>query len=101
MDIEIREVGSVRQVLAGVTGGAVAFRGSWAVGRGSIDAVAVCDGTSVIVLPLGGDEDRDALDAWLVDPSIDKRIHDAKGPDLALLTNTGGDAVIELSLIHI
>ncbi|MEC7103140.1 MAG: DNA polymerase, partial [Actinomycetota bacterium] len=72
----------------------VAFRGSWAAGRGSIDAVAVCDGTSVTVLPLGGDGDRDALDAWLMDPAIDKRIHDAKGPDLAVLTRTGGDAVI-------
>ena len=59
-----------------------------------IDAVAVCDGTSVTVLPLGGDDDRDALDAWLMDSSIDKRIHDAKGPDLALLTRTGGGAVI-------
>ena len=46
------------------------------------------------VLPLGGDDDRDALDAWLMDPSVDKRIHDAKGPDLAVLSRTGGDAVI-------
>ncbi|NDG94699.1 MAG: DNA polymerase I, partial [Actinobacteria bacterium] len=60
----------------------------------SIDAVAVCDGTSVTVLPLGGDGDRDALDAWLMDSAIDKRIHDVKGPDLAVLTYTGGDAVI-------
>lgn len=94
MDIEVREAGAVAQVLAGIAGGAVAFRGSWAAGRGSIDAVAVCDGTSVTVLPLGGDDDRDALDAWLMDPAIDKRIHDAKGPDLAVLTRTGGDAVI-------
>ncbi|MGB0675825.1 MAG: DNA polymerase, partial [Candidatus Nanopelagicales bacterium] len=85
---------AVAQVLAGIAGSAVAFRGSWAAGRGSIDAVAVCDGTSVTVLPLGGDDDRDALDAWLMDPAIDKRIHDAKGPDLAVLTRTGGDAVI-------
>ena len=94
MDIEVREAGAVAQVLAGIAGGAVAFRGSWAAGRGSIDAVAVCDGTSVTVLPLGGDDDRDALDAWLMDPAIDKRIHDAKGPDLAVLNRTGGDAVI-------
>ena len=94
MDIEVREAGAVAQVLAGIAGGAVAFRGSWAAGRGSIDAVAICDGTSVTVLPLGGDDDRDALDAWLMDPAIDKRIHDAKGPDLAVLTRTGGDAVI-------
>ena len=94
MDIEVREAGAVAQVLAGIAGGAVAFRGAWAAGRGSIDAVAVCDGTSVTVLPLGGDDDRDALDAWLMDPAIDKRIHDAKGPDLAVLTRTGGDAVI-------
>ena len=94
MDIEVREAGAVAQVLAGIAGGAVAFRGSWAAGRGSIDAVAVCDGTSVTVLPLGGDDDRDALDAWLMDPAMDKRIHDAKGPDLAVLTRTGGDAVI-------
>ncbi|MEE3088134.1 MAG: 5'-3' exonuclease H3TH domain-containing protein, partial [Actinomycetota bacterium] len=94
IDIEVREAGAVAEVLAGVSSGAVAFRGSWAAGRGSIDAVAVCDGTSVTVLPLGGDGDRDALDAWLMDPAIDKRIHDAKGPDLAVLTRTGGDAVI-------
>ncbi|MCH1403821.1 MAG: DNA polymerase I, partial [Candidatus Nanopelagicales bacterium] len=95
MDIEIREAGAVPQVLAGVTVGAMAFRGTWAAGRGVIDAVAVCDGTSVVVMPLGGDEDRDALHAWLMDSSVDKRIHDVKGPDLALLTHTGGDAVIE------
>ena len=94
MDIEVREAGAVAEVLAGVSSGAVAFRGSWAAGRGSIDAVAVCDGTSVRVLPLGGDGDRDALDAWLMDSAIDKRIHDVKGPDLAVLTYTGGDAVI-------
>ncbi len=95
MDIEIREAGAVPQVLAGVAVGAMAFRGTWAAGRGVIDAVAVCDGTSVVVMPLGGDEDRDALHAWLMDSSVDKRIHDVKGPDLALLTHTGGDAVIE------
>ena len=32
MDIEVREAGTVAEVLAGVTGGAVAFRGSWARG---------------------------------------------------------------------
>ena len=95
MDVNVREPGSVRDVLKKVASGAVAFLGSWTAGRGSIDAVAVCDGTSVTVLPLGGDEDREALDAWLVDPAINKRVHDVKGPDLAVLTNTDGGAVIE------
>jgi DNA polymerase-1 len=94
LPVEVREAGSVAEVLAGINSAAVAFRGSWAAGRGEIDAIAVCANDVVTVVPVQTKADRDALLAWLSNGSIAKKIHDIKGPNLAVLTDTAGNDVI-------
>jgi DNA polymerase-1 len=70
---------------SGVAAAAVA--GRWARGRGEIDAVAVLDDREVVgVLSCETVDARDAVRAWLADPSIAKDLHDAKGPALAQLS---------------
>ncbi len=95
LPVEIREAGSVAAVLSGIDSAAIAVRGAWSAGRGEIEGIAVCTDERVMVLPVQTAQDRSALNAWLSDSSIDKRIHDVKGPDLAVLTDTTGAAVIE------
>jgi len=66
--------------------GAVAFRGSWGRGTGTIDAMAVCDESGAVALIDFADaRDAEAACVWLGDASAAKDIHDAKGPMLALL----------------
>jgi len=67
--------------------GAVAFRGSWGRGTGTIEAIAVCEaGGAVGVIDFGDPKNAQAACEWLADESTSKDIHDAKGPMLALLT---------------
>ena len=67
---------------------AVAVRGDWGSGTGSVEALGLAgtDGAAVTTgawSALAGD-DRAALAAWLADPERPKVLHDAKGPLLAL-----------------
>lgn len=67
---------------------AVAMRGSWGSGTGTLDALALAgaDGSAVATgpWPALGDADREALSRWLADAERAKVLHDAKGPLLAL-----------------
>ena len=67
---------------------AVAVRGSWGSGTGTLDALALAgaDGSAVATgpWPALGDADREALSRWLADAERAKVLHDAKGPLLAL-----------------
>ena len=94
LPIEIVEPGSAGEVLAGIASAAVAITGDWSAGRGTIRAIAVCNGDSVLVVPAEGEADASAVRRWLADPAVEKRIHDVKGPDLAILTATNGSDVV-------
>ncbi len=67
---------------------AVAIRGSWGAGTGTLDALALAagDGSAVATGPWSAlaDADQQALTRWLVDAERAKILHDAKGPLLAL-----------------
>ena len=67
---------------------AVAIRGSWGAGTGTLDALALAagDGSAVATGPWSAlaDADQQALSRWLVDAERAKILHDAKGPLLAL-----------------
>ena len=77
--------GKARAWLAGKSG-AVAFRGTWGRGTGSIDAIAVCDELgAVAIIDFADTANAQAACDWLADDSVAKDVHDAKGPMLALL----------------
>ena len=67
---------------------AVAVRGSWGAGTGTVEALALAgaDGSAVATGPWSalGKADREALSRWLADAVRAKVLHDAKGPLLAL-----------------
>jgi DNA polymerase-1 len=67
---------------------AVAVRGSWGAGTGTVEALALAgaDGSAVATGPWSalGNADREALSRWLADAVRAKVLHDAKGPLLAL-----------------
>jgi DNA polymerase-1 len=67
---------------------AVAVRGTWGSGVGTVEGIALAgaDGTAVATGPFATmpDADRAALGAWLADEGRSKVLHDAKGPLLAL-----------------
>lgn len=81
--------GEVAAFLDGLGGQAVGVhvRGTWGAGTGSVDGIAIADGTGlaayVDVATLTPDDDA-ALAGWLADPGRPKVLHDAKGPELAL-----------------
>ena len=67
---------------------ALAVRGTWGSGTGTLEALALAatDGTAVVTGPWTevAESDRVALGAWLADRERAKVLHDAKGPLLAL-----------------
>jgi DNA polymerase I len=67
---------------------AVAVRGTWGSGVGTVEGIALAgaDGTAVATGPFAtmSEADRAALGAWLTDEQRSKVLHDAKGPLLAL-----------------
>jgi DNA polymerase I len=67
---------------------AVAVRGTWGSGVGTVEGIALAgaDGTAVATGPFAAmpEADRAALGAWLADEQRSKVLHDAKGPLLAL-----------------
>ena len=67
---------------------AVAVRGTWGSGVGTVEGIALAgaDGTAVATGPFATmpEADRAALGAWLADGGRAKVLHDAKGPLLAL-----------------
>jgi len=67
---------------------AVAMRGSWGAGTGTLEALALAgaDGSAAATGPWSelGEADRQALSRWLADVERAKVLHDAKGPLLAL-----------------
>jgi DNA polymerase-1 len=89
--------GEVRGYLAGLPVGVrvgVHVRGFWGRGTGDANGLGLAcaspegdprpdDAAFVDLLQLDEDDDA-ALAAWLADPSVEKAMHDAKGPLLAL-----------------
>ena len=67
---------------------AVAVRGTWGSGTGTLEgfALAAPDGSAVATGPWAdfAEADRAALAEWLADPARPKALHDAKGPLLAM-----------------
>ena len=71
-------------------------RGSWGRGTGDANAIALAaqsppegeqpraDDAAFIELATLDQDDEQAVAAWLADPAVDKAMHDAKGPLLAL-----------------
>ncbi len=60
--------------------------GHWGSGAGDIEAVALASGSDAaayFTVPDLSPEDEQAFADWLADSSVDKVIHDAKGPMLA------------------
>lgn len=94
LPVDILKPGTVGKELKGIASGAVTFAGQWGAGRGELSAIAVCDGSRVVVATLSNKSDRAAVLAWLTDSGIDKRVHDVKGPDLAVLQASDGRDVI-------
>lgn len=94
LPVDILKPGTVGKELKGIASGAITFAGQWGAGRGELSAIAVCDGSRVVVATLSNKSDRAAVLAWLTDSGIDKRVHDVKGPDLAVLQASDGRDVI-------
>jgi DNA polymerase-1 len=99
-DVEHRALGpgEVRSFLDGLPRGVrvgLHVRGTWGRGTGDANAMGIAvqsppegetrtdDAAFVDLLQLDEDDDA-ALAAWLADPSVEKAMHDAKGPLLAL-----------------
>jgi DNA polymerase-1 len=84
--------GEVAEFLAGLGEQHVGVhvRGAWGAGTGHVDGVALADASGlaayVDVAGLTPDDDA-ALAAWLADPARPKVLHDAKGPQHALLAH--------------
>lgn len=91
---ETIQPGNAADALGRIDQAAVAVRGSWAAGRGDIAEIAVTTRDRVVIIDMGDAHDREAVLAWLVDPDVSKRMHEVKGPDLAVLAATDGAAVI-------
>lgn len=94
LEVEIVESSNVATVLGGTDSGSVAVAGSWAAGRGTLAAMAVCTNGRVLAFTLDSADASAAARAWLADDAITKNVHDVKGPDLALLTASDGAQVI-------
>jgi DNA polymerase I len=66
----------------------VIFRGSWGRGTGELTGLALAAGNDhAVFVDVGPDldaADERALAAWLADPTIEKVVHDVKGPLLAV-----------------
>ncbi len=98
--VEIIEAGNAAAALEQIPSAAIALRGSWSAGRGDITAIAVSSGERLLAIPLDevgskkGAADRTAVVDWLRRTDVVKRMHDMKGPDLALLTATDGADLI-------
>ena len=92
--VEIAEPGSVAGVLTPILEASVSIAGTWTSGRGEVRALAVCTDERLVAMDLQSEADRAAALAWLSDPAASKVIHDVKGPDLAVLTDTDGSEVI-------
>lgn len=89
VDVEALATGGWAQWLESSAGPiAVAIRGTWGSGTGTVEslALAATDGTAVVTGPWPevAESDRAALGAWLADAERGKVLHDAKGPLLAL-----------------
>ncbi|MCW2613828.1 MAG: polymerase [Frankiales bacterium] len=108
VDSRVLGPGEVRAFLDGLPRGVrvgLQVRGTWSRGTGDANALGIA-GPSPAVPPEAGQEgqreserpgdaafvdlhtldadDEQALAAWLADPSVEKAVHDAKGPLLAL-----------------
>ena len=84
--------GEVAGFLTGLDAGRVGVhvRGAWGSGTGRVDGLALVDGAGAAgYLEVADLEvaDETALAAWLADPSRPKVLHDAKGPQLALVAH--------------
>ncbi len=98
VDSRVLGPGELRAFLGGLPSGVrvgLQVRGSWSRGTGDANALGIAaasdpDGTSraddaafVDLTTMDADDDA-ALAAWLADPTVEKAMHDAKGPLLAL-----------------
>ena len=99
-DVEHRVLGpgEVQPFLAGLPAGVrvgLHLRGFWGRGTGDANGLGIAsqsppegetraDDAAFVDLTTLGEDDEQALAAWLADPSVEKAVHDAKGPLLAL-----------------
>ncbi len=86
--VDLVAAGDLERWLAAAGSGpfGVAFSGRWGRGTGDLWAVAIAGDEVVgwVDLSATTDTDDNALRRWLGDESINKIVHDAKGPMLAL-----------------
>ena len=94
-EVEIVKEGTAAKVLSKITDAAVAVGGTWSAGRGEISGVAISTDGRLLAIATTNDKDRTAVLEWLGRSDVTKYIHDVKGPDLAALTASSGQAVIE------
>ncbi len=94
-DIEIIKDGKAATALSKVTNAAVAVGGSWSAGRGEIAGVAISAEGRLLAIPTSDDKNRTAVFDWLGNADVVKRLHDVKGPDLAALTQSEGERIID------
>ncbi len=97
--------------LEGLDGGPVGVhvRGRWGAGTGSVEGIGLADRSGhagyISIEGLSVDDDA-ALAAWLGDPAVDKVLHDAKGPILALaahgwpVAGLAGDTALAAYLVR-
>lgn len=94
-EVEIVKEGTAAKVLSKIMDAAVAVGGAWSAGRGEISGVAISSDGRLLAIATTNDEDRAGVLNWLIRSDVAKYIHDVKGPDLAALTASSGQAVIE------
>jgi DNA polymerase-1 len=94
-DIEIVKDGKAATTLSKVTDAAVAVGGSWSAGRGEIAGIAVSAEGRLLAISTSDDKNRAAVFDWLGNADVVKRLHDVKGPDLAALTESEGERIIQ------
>lgn len=94
-EVEIVKEGTAAKVLSKITDAAVAVGGTWSAGRGEISGVAISTDGRLLAIATTNDKDRAGVLDWLSRSDVTKYIHDVKGPDLAALTASSGQAVID------
>jgi len=99
VDSRVLGPGEVRAFLAGLPAGVrvgLQLRGTWSRGTGDANAIGIAsqsppegegelpDTAAFVDLTTMDADDDAALAGWLADPDVEKAMHDAKGPLLAL-----------------
>jgi DNA polymerase-1 len=94
-DVEIVTRGGARKALASIGRAAIAVAGSWSAGRGEITGVGISVDDRLLAIAMDDAKDAAAVREWLIREDVEKRIHDVKGPDLATLSHSQGESIVE------